>query len=86
MSYCELWLETNNREFRVAMFVPVGFELPEGFTRLTSGDLGEKGFYVSDWYSGINEAKSNIDRAAKFYTDLSVKFLYFREIRRPRTM
>ncbi|MHA2118921.1 MAG: hypothetical protein ACW98J_08365 [Candidatus Thorarchaeota archaeon] len=86
MSYCELWLETNNREFRVAMFVPVGFELPEGFTRLASGDLGEKGFYVSDWYSGIAEAKSNIDRAAKFYTELSVKFLYFREIRRPRTM
>ncbi|MFW9888756.1 MAG: hypothetical protein ACFFER_11260 [Candidatus Thorarchaeota archaeon] len=86
MSYCELWLETNNSEFRVAMFVPVGFEVPDGFTRLTSGDLGEKGFYVSDWYSGITEAKKSIDKAAKFYSDLSIKFLYVREIRRPRAM
>ena len=86
MSYCELWLETNNSEFRVAMFVPVGFDLPDGFTRLASGDLGEKGFYVSDWYSEITEAKKSIDNAAKFYSNLSIKFLYIREIRRPRTM
>lgn len=86
MSFCELWLETSNKQFRVAMFVPLGFELPEGFNRLESGDEGEKGFYVSDWFSGILEAKEHINRAAKFYSDLSVKFLFFREIRPPRTM
>ncbi|MFW9800261.1 MAG: hypothetical protein ACFFD9_07490 [Candidatus Thorarchaeota archaeon] len=81
MEYCELWLETDNRQFRVALLVPDGFELPEGFSLLMSAHPSGKALYVSDWHSGITEAKQQINSAAQFYSDRAEKFLFFREIR-----
>lgn len=86
MTYCELWLESKSglSQFRVALLVPDGFELPEGFTLADTQHELSKKFYVSEWYDGIIEAKRAIDAAAKFYSDKDLKFLYFREIRKPR--
>ncbi len=85
MTYCELWLESEvgTASFRVALLTPDEFELPDGFVLSdTQIDL-EKKLYVSDWYEGIIAAKRAIDIAAKFYSDRDLKFLYFREIRKP---
>jgi len=86
MTYCELWLESKGglSQFRVALLVPDGFELPEGFTLTNTQHDPDKKFYVSEWYDGIVKAKKAIDAAAKFYSDRDLKFLYFREIRKPK--
>ena len=81
MEYCELWLETDNSEFRVALLVPDGFEIPEGFGLLRASDPSGKMLFVSEWYHGIMKAKDHINEAARFYCDRSEKFLFFREIR-----
>ena len=86
MTYCELWLESGGglSQFRVALLAPDEFELPEGFTLADAQHDPDKKFYVSEWYEGIVAAKKAIDNAAKFYTDRDLKFLYFREIRKPK--
>jgi hypothetical protein len=86
MTYSELWLESESglSTFRVALLVPDEFEIPEGFTIADSQIDPEKKFYVSDWIEGIVAAKKVIDAAAQFYSDRDLKFLYFREIRKPR--
>ncbi len=86
MTYCELWLESEGglSKLRVALLVPDEFELPEGFTLSDTQIDPDKKFYVSDWYDGIVAAKKAIDAAAQFYTDRDLKFLYFREIRKPQ--
>ncbi|MFW9975370.1 MAG: hypothetical protein ACFFDQ_08915 [Candidatus Thorarchaeota archaeon] len=71
-------------QFRVALLVPDGFELPEGFTLADTQHDPDKKFYVSEWHDGIITAKKAIDTAAKFYSDRDLKFLYFREIRKPK--
>ncbi len=81
MEYCELWLETDNRQFRVALLVPDGFELPDGFNLLRPLDPSGKILYVSEWHPGIAKAKQQINSAAQFYSDRAEKFLFFREIR-----
>ncbi len=86
MTYSELWLESEGglSKFRVALLAPEDFEIPDGFTcRDDQHRLGKK-FYVSDWIDGIVAAKKAIDAAAQFYTDRDLKFLYFREIRKPK--
>jgi hypothetical protein len=86
MTYSELWLESESgmSTFRVALLVPDEFEIPEGFKIANNQIDPDKKFYVSDWFEGIVKAKKAIDEAAKFYSDRDLKFLYFREIRKPR--
>jgi hypothetical protein len=86
MTYCELWLESEGdlSQFRVALLVPDEFELPEVFTLADTQFDPDKKFYVSDWHEGIIAAKKAIDAAAQFYSDRDLKFLYFREIRKPK--
>ncbi|MFW9964715.1 MAG: hypothetical protein ACFFCX_14200 [Candidatus Sifarchaeia archaeon] len=86
MTYCELWLESKSglAQFRVAILVPDEFDIPEGFTLANAQHDPDKKFYVSEWYDGIKTAKKTIDAAAQFYSDRNLKFLYFREIRKPR--
>ena len=86
MTYCELWLESKGgvSQFRVALLIPDEFELPEGFILADNQHDPNKKFYVSDWLDGIVAAKKAIDAAAKFYQDRDLKFLYFREIRKPK--
>ncbi|TFG34243.1 hypothetical protein EU527_04295 [Candidatus Thorarchaeota archaeon] len=85
MTYCELWLESpgGTSSFRVALLAPDEFELPEGFVLSDAQIDSEKKLYVSNWFEGIIAAKKAIDVAAQFYSDRDLKFLYFREIRRP---
>ena len=86
MTYCELWLESESglSQFRVALLVPDEFDLPDGFTLSKSQYDPDKKLYVSEWHDGIVAAKKAIDAAAQFYSDRDLKFLYFREIRKPR--
>ena len=86
MTYSELWLESEGglSQFRVALLNPDEFNLPEGFTISDTQIDPDKKFYVSDWLDGIVAAKKAIDVAAQFYTDRDLKFLYFREIRKPQ--
>ncbi len=86
MTYSELWLESEGglSLFRVALLVPDEFDIPEGFTLADTQQDPEKKFYVLEWQEGIVAAKKAIDAAAQFYTDRDLKFLYFREIRKPK--
>ncbi|MFW9805138.1 MAG: hypothetical protein ACFFFK_00240 [Candidatus Thorarchaeota archaeon] len=86
MTYCELWLESEGglSKFRVALLVPDEYELPEGFELSDVQIDPDKKFYTSEWLDGIVSAKKAIDAAAKFYQDRDLKFLYFREIRKPK--
>jgi hypothetical protein len=86
MTHCELWLESKDgvKTIRVAILVPESVELPEGFTIAEIQSESDKTLYVSEWFDGIVKAKKTIDDAAQFYSDLGVKFLYFREIRKPQ--
>ena len=86
MTYSELWLESEGglSQFRVALLAPVEYEIPEGFTLADNQIDPEKKFYVSEWLDGIVAAKKAIDAAAKYYNDRDLKFLYFREIRKPK--
>jgi hypothetical protein len=86
MTYSELWLESEGglSQFRVALLVPDEFELPDGFSLADTQIDPDKKFYVSEWIDGIVAAKKAIDAAAQFYTDRDLKFLYFREIRKPK--
>ena len=63
--------------------VPDEFDIPEGFTLADAQHDPDKKFYVSKWYDGIAAAKKAIDAAAQFYTNRNLKFLFFREIRKP---
>ena len=85
MTYCELWLESEGgmSSFRVALLAPEEFELPEGFTLSESQIDPDKKLYLSDVVDGIKAAKEEIDKAAQFYSDRDLKFLYYREIRKP---
>ena len=87
-TYVELWLEMKGefKSFRVAMFVPTGLDLPDGFNETDLfNESGEKRFFVSEWYPTIHPAKSEIDAAAQFYTDKEIQFVFFRELRKPLT-
>jgi hypothetical protein len=86
MTYSELWLESEEgfSQFRVAILAPDGYDLPEGFTLAETQTYPDKKFYVSEWYEGIVAAKNAIDAAAQFYSNKDLKFLYFREIRKPK--
>ena len=86
MSYSELWLESEGglSQFRVALLIPDEFGLPEGFALSDTQHDPDKKFYVSEWLDGIIAAKKAIDAAAKYYNDRDLKFLYFREIRKPQ--
>lgn len=84
LAYCELWLEMRSieRAFRVALLVPQGVEIPEGFFRSEiQNELPEKELYFSEWFSGIASAKDTMNDAASFYNERSTQFLFFREIR-----
>ncbi|RLI55669.1 MAG: hypothetical protein DRO87_06100 [Candidatus Thorarchaeota archaeon] len=87
MTHCELWLESADgvKQLRVALLAPEGFEIPEGFmeSEIQRESIGT--LYVSIWIDGIVSAKKFIDKAAQFYSDRGLKFLYFREIRKPWT-
>ena len=85
MTYCELWLESEEgvSSFRVALLVPEEFDLPEGFTISESQIDPDKKLYLSDVMEGIVAAKKAIDAAAQFYSERDLKFLYYREIRKP---
>jgi hypothetical protein len=87
MAHCELWLESANgvSRLRVALLAPEDFEIPDGFTKAEVQKEEDSTLYVSDWFDGIKPAKSFIDEAAQFYSDKDLKFLYFREIRKPQT-
>ncbi|MFW9848708.1 MAG: hypothetical protein ACFFF4_06185 [Candidatus Thorarchaeota archaeon] len=87
MSHCELWLEIKNHEksFRVALLVPDDTEVPSGYERCEGyNDPSEKKLYVTEWFVGIKPAKDKMDATAQFYTDNNVRFLFFREIRKPK--
>lgn len=86
MTYSELWLESEGglSQFRVALLVPDEFDIPQGFNIADAQLDPDKKFYVSEWIEGIVAAKKAIDAAAQFYTDRDLKFLYFREIRKPK--
>ncbi len=86
MTYSELWLESEGglSLLRVALLVPDEFDIPKGFSLADTQHDPEKKFYVSEWQEGIVVAKKAIDAAAQFYTDRDLKFLYFREIRKPK--
>ena len=85
MTYCELWLESEGgmSSFRVALLVPDEFELPDGFTLSEAQMDPDKKLYLSEVFEGIVAAKKAIDKAAQFYSDRDLKFLYYREIRKP---
>ncbi|MGY5860164.1 MAG: hypothetical protein RTU63_12400 [Candidatus Thorarchaeota archaeon] len=85
MTYCELWLESEAgvSSFRVALLAPDEFDLPEGFTISESQIDPDKKLYLSDVVEGIVAAKKAIDAAALFYSERDLKFLYYREIRKP---
>jgi len=68
----------------VALLIPDEFGLPEGFTLSDTQHDPDKKFYVSEWIDGIVAAKKAIDDAARYYNDRDLKFLYFREIRKPK--
>jgi len=85
MTYCELWLESvkGMSSFRVALLAPEEFERPEGFTLASIQTNSEKKLYLSEPIDGIKAAKKSIEAAAQFYNDRDLKFLFFREIRKP---
>jgi len=85
MTYCELWLESEGgmSSLRVALLVPDEFELAEGFTLSESQMDPDKKLYYSEILDGIIAAKKAIDKAAEFYSERDLKFLYYREIRKP---
>ena len=85
MTYCELWLESEGgmSSLRVALLAPDEYELPEGFTISESQVDPDKKLYYSDVLEGIMAAKKAIDKAAEFYSERDLKFLYYREIRKP---
>jgi hypothetical protein len=85
MTYCELWLESEGgmSNFRVALLAPDEFELPEGFSLSEFQIDPDKKLYFSDIFEGIKAAKKAIDKAAEFYSKRDLKFLYYREIRKP---
>jgi len=85
MTYCELWLESEGgmSSLRVALLAPDEYELPEGFTISESQVDPDKKLYYSDVLDGIMAAKKAIDKAAEFYSERDLKFLYYREIRKP---
>ena len=87
MTYCELWLESEGgmSSLRVALLVPDEFELPDGFTLCESQLDPDKKLYYSEILDGIIIAKKAIDKAAEFYSERDLKFLYYREIRKPTT-
>lgn len=86
MTYSELWLESEGgvSQFRVGLLAPEDYDIPEGFTLADSQHDPKKKFYISEWLEGIIAAKKAIDAAAQFYSDRDLKFLYFREIRKPK--
>ncbi len=85
MTYCELWLESEGgmSSLRVALLAPDEYELPEGFTISESQVDPDKKLYYSEVLDGIMAAKKAIDKAAEFYSERDLKFLYYREIRKP---
>ncbi len=85
MTYCELWLESEGgmSSLRVALLAPDEYELPEGFTISESQIDPDKKLYYSEVLEGIMAAKKAIDKAAEFYSERDLKFLYYREIRKP---
>ncbi len=85
MTYCELWLESEGgmSSLRVALLAPDEYELPEGFTISESQIDPDKKLYYSEVLDGIMAAKKAIDKAAEFYSERDLKFLYYREIRKP---
>jgi hypothetical protein len=85
MAYCELWLESvkGMSSFRVALLAPDDFERPEGFTLASVQIDSEKKLYLSEPIEGIKAAKKSIEATAQFYNDRDLKFLFFREIRKP---
>jgi hypothetical protein len=88
MPYVEMWLEMSGSggPYRVAVLIPPGTEIPEGLTMKPSVDQFEgQQFFVSNWYEKMLDAKDAIMQVAKFYTDLSIQFLFFRELRKPLT-
>ena len=87
MTHCELWLESANgvSKLRVALLAPMDFEIPDGFFEAEVQNETDSILYVSEWFDGIKGAKSFIDEAAQFYSEKDLRFLYFREIRKPQT-
>jgi hypothetical protein len=88
MAYVEMWLEMNGSggPYRVAMLIPVGIELPEGFTMKPEiTNFENQHFFVSEWYDRMLDAKDAIMKAAEFYKNLSIQYLFYRELRRPLT-
>jgi hypothetical protein len=72
------------KSFRVALLVPVDIEVAEGYS-LCKEDMDDSGnrLFVSEWTDGIASARDKIDKTAQSYSEQGVKFLFFREIRKP---
>lgn len=88
MPYVEMWLEMSGSggPYRVAVLIPIGTEVPEYLTMKSSVDKFEgQHFFVSEWYEKMLDAKDAIMKVAKFYSDLSIQFLFYRELREPLT-
>jgi hypothetical protein len=85
MTYCELWLVSvkGMSSFRVALLAPDDYDRPDGFTLAPEQTDSEKKLYLSEPIEGIKAAKKSIEAAAQFYNDRELKFLFFREIRKP---
>ncbi|MBD3407667.1 MAG: hypothetical protein GF411_16235 [Candidatus Lokiarchaeota archaeon] len=83
--YCEMWMELRGKnEFRVALFIPDGLDIPEGIDHISIEIPEEqRQLYVSKWFAGIVPAKKFMNTLEHFYNGLGVKFLSFREIRKP---
>ncbi len=83
MKYCEMWLESLGKQFRVVILVPNGIEVPEGFNPLSvQAPKEDSTLYGSVWFPRIHGAKDEINAAASFYGERSIRFLFFQEIRR----
>ncbi len=84
LTHCELWLEMKGKTFRVAILVPDGIAVVEGFASCDGYEHPSgKTLYVTKWYDEIAGARDEMDVAAKFYNDKGIKFLFFRELRKP---
>jgi hypothetical protein len=78
-------MKSFEKSFRVALLVPDETVIPEGYARCVGyDDPSKKLLYVTDWLPGIKPAKDKMNETAQFYSDNDVKFLFFREIRKPK--
>ncbi|MEM2142066.1 MAG: hypothetical protein QXS20_06440 [Candidatus Thorarchaeota archaeon] len=78
-------MSRDERAFRVVILIPAGLDAPAEYEEDDdTSELPDKSFFVSKWFSTILEAESSMIGAARFYSKRSVRFVLFRELRKPR--